>query len=256
MKQDGVDYLKKVHVFAEKETFLPIVCLEAHIMYKAMAAVHRLELVARQRFDRVYYHVDNVAVDSTATLSTCNLYGVENAVHSTTLPYSPVSAVEQLNRTILHKLQTVRNCPLWRRIPTVAELDEILWSIRSTPSTVLKIEPFMVMYGRHPHSRCSQGVQQQAQLFEHVEDALNERRADAMLKKTPVQPLRPGGRVFVRCRRGDRGYKVGKKWSLMTVLKQDHAKVYLLPTSGYNEQPVERHEARSCEGVFITYFWL
>ncbi|KAF4724279.1 hypothetical protein FOZ63_010398, partial [Perkinsus olseni] len=58
-----------------------------------------------------------------------------NAVHSTTLPYSPVSAVEQLNRTILHKLQTVRNCPLWRRIPTVALLDEILWSIRSTPST-------------------------------------------------------------------------------------------------------------------------
>ncbi|KAF4650201.1 hypothetical protein FOZ61_000587, partial [Perkinsus olseni] len=64
-RQDGRDLLQRVYIFTESEANLPIVCLEAHTLYRAFAAVHQLELAGRRRFPEVHYHVDNVAVEAT-----------------------------------------------------------------------------------------------------------------------------------------------------------------------------------------------
>ncbi|KAF4749080.1 hypothetical protein FOZ63_012159, partial [Perkinsus olseni] len=65
LRQDGRDLLQRVYIFTESEANLPIVCLEAHTLYRAFAAVHQLELAGRRRFPEVHYHVDNVAVEAT-----------------------------------------------------------------------------------------------------------------------------------------------------------------------------------------------
>ncbi|EER14913.1 hypothetical protein Pmar_PMAR026684, partial [Perkinsus marinus ATCC 50983] len=63
--QDETILLQRVFIFAESETNLPIVCLEAHTLYRAFAAVHQIELAGHRRFPEVHYHVDNVAVEAT-----------------------------------------------------------------------------------------------------------------------------------------------------------------------------------------------
>ncbi|KAF4647203.1 hypothetical protein FOL47_004925, partial [Perkinsus chesapeaki] len=57
------------------------------------------------------------------------------ATHSVTLPYSPVAAIEQLNRTLINKFRTAIYTPAWSLLTFCGVLDDILWGIRSTPSS-------------------------------------------------------------------------------------------------------------------------
>ncbi|KAF4685661.1 hypothetical protein FOZ60_006288 [Perkinsus olseni] len=124
------------------------------------------------------------------------------AVHSISLPYSPAAVIEQLNKTLLQKLQGA-------------------------------------FYS--PDSR------QRAQVLENLQDLLSERRSKAMLKANSPITLTPGTVVFVRNHDLDRKYKVGKRWSLMTVLRQEGVKVYLADygSSPSTSRVLERH-VREC----------
>ncbi|KAF4702831.1 hypothetical protein FOZ63_009385, partial [Perkinsus olseni] len=149
------------------------------------------------------------------------------AKHSTTLSFTPVAAIEQFNRTLLQKLQAVFYTPAWSRLSLEAIIDEILWSLRSTPSTVHHTEPFLLMFGRLPRTRERLKTSAYLQKLEKVEDVLSEQRALAVNRK-PVQECLPSGSlVYVRLHDPDRRFKVGKKWTTMTVLRQDGNKVYL-----------------------------
>ncbi|KAF4687895.1 hypothetical protein FOZ60_003328 [Perkinsus olseni] len=169
------------------------------------------------------------------------------AVHSISLPYSPVAVIEQLNKTLLQKLQGAFYSPLWSSQSFGSIVDDILWGLRSTPTTVHHMEPFSIMFGRSPHHDRVQDSRQRAQVHENLQDLLSERRSKAMLKANSPITLTPGTVVFVRNHDLDRKYKVGKRWSLMTVLRQEGVKVYLADygSSPSTSRVLERH-VREC----------
>ncbi|KAF4741578.1 hypothetical protein FOZ62_002401, partial [Perkinsus olseni] len=169
------------------------------------------------------------------------------AVHSISLPYSPVAVIEQLNKTLLQKLQGAFYSPVWSSQSFGSIVDDILWGLRSTPTTVHHMEPFSIMFGRSPHHDRVQDSRQRAQVHENLQDLLSERRSKAMLKANSPITLTPGTVVFVRNHDLDRKYKVGKRWSLMTVLRQEGVKVYLADygSSPSTSRVLERH-VREC----------
>ncbi|KAF4729314.1 paraneoplastic Ma antigen, partial [Perkinsus olseni] len=168
------------------------------------------------------------------------------ARHSTSLPYSPVASIEQLNKTILQKLQIAYHSPFWSRLPLVSVVDDVLWSLRSTPSAVHRVEPYLLMYGRDPHTRCQQTTAERATTLEHVENVLNEKRAHAILRKEKINSYETGSRVFVRNHESDRHYKVGPKWRMMRVLRQDGFMVYLVPEQPATRPQVVVRHVREC----------
>ncbi|KAF4651721.1 hypothetical protein FOL47_000219 [Perkinsus chesapeaki] len=50
LRQNGHDLLQRVHIHSSADAQLPIVCLEARILYRAFASVHHLEEVVEQTF--------------------------------------------------------------------------------------------------------------------------------------------------------------------------------------------------------------
>ncbi|EER14603.1 hypothetical protein Pmar_PMAR029587, partial [Perkinsus marinus ATCC 50983] len=103
------------------------------------------------------------------------------------------------------------------------------------------------MYGRSLHLRQAQNSRQRAEVHENIQDLLSERRSGAMLHAKPPVSLAPGTIVFARNHDLDRKYKVGKRWSLMKVLRQEGVKVYLVDygSSPPTSRVLERH-VREC----------
>ncbi|KAF4678063.1 hypothetical protein FOZ60_016964 [Perkinsus olseni] len=104
------------------------------------------------------------------------------------------------------------------------------------------------MFGRLPRTRERLKTSAYLQKLEKVEDVLSEQRALAVNRK-PVQECLPSGSlVYVRLHDPDRRFKVGKKWTTMTVLRQDGNKVYLSMSGsniGGHPRIIERH-IREC----------
>ncbi|KAF4647755.1 hypothetical protein FOL47_004175, partial [Perkinsus chesapeaki] len=170
------------------------------------------------------------------------------AKHSTSLPYSPVSVIEQLNRTILQKVQIAYNSPVWTRLTLIAIIDEILWSLRSTPSSVHQVEPYKLIFGRDPHHQRQLSVSERLVQTEHVSDVLGERRARALLNQPEPPRYEAGEIVFVKAHKCDRACKIGLKWMQMTVLHQRGWKLVLMTQSTNGPKIVERH-TRECVRV-------
>ncbi|KAF4680651.1 hypothetical protein FOZ63_029081, partial [Perkinsus olseni] len=150
-----------------------------------------------------------------------------------TLPYSPLSSIEQVNRTLLERLQRIYTSRPFTCEQFPAVLEEVLWDLRLTASSVTKLPPYSLFFGRPPPGQPAL-LASTFGTSQLVADMLQARRDLALTAQSTSSTfyLYPGQLLYYRDHRYDRQCKIAQRWVPAKLLTLHGVKATLVGFSG------------------------